>query len=437
MCDTFVALAEATPTGATVFAKNSDREPTEPQGLEYVPAAEHPEGSLVFTSSARLPQVARTHALLLSRPYWLWGAEMGVNEHGVVAGNEAVFTKLAARRRAGEALPCGKEALLGMDIVRLVLERATSAQAAAQLAGDLIEGYGQFGAGHSAHTPDYDNSFLFADPDSAWTLESAGAAWVSKRVTGVYAISNRLRLASDWDRSSAGIAAYARDLGLRVGRGRLDFAATFSDPVYTWAAAAAPRQTRAEMMLSATGGVITAERAFEVLRDHGAKSAGSRWAQPLAGRRASICAHASWLPQRRAAQTTASLVVDFGQAAQNPALWVTATSAPCTSLFKPLWLDVLAQRPTVAPAFPSARPDDSPWWRHQRLLALAKRDHQKFLAEFEPRRRALERELMQQQKQAQSAGVEGRLHMVQSAWQRDAELELELLGRGATVAHVG
>lgn len=51
----------------------------------------------------------KTHAVILSRPSWLWGAEMGANEHGVCIGNEAVWTK----EPVGEG-----EALLGMDLLR-------------------------------------------------------------------------------------------------------------------------------------------------------------------------------------------------------------------------------------------------------------------------------------------------------------------------------
>lgn len=54
-------------------------------------------------------QVPKTHAVILSRPSWLWGAEMGANEHGVCIGNEAVWTK--------EPVEEG-EALLGMDLLR-------------------------------------------------------------------------------------------------------------------------------------------------------------------------------------------------------------------------------------------------------------------------------------------------------------------------------
>lgn len=47
--------------------------------------------------------------MVLSRPAWLWGAEMGANEHQVCIGNEAVWGKESAD---------GEEALLGMDLVR-------------------------------------------------------------------------------------------------------------------------------------------------------------------------------------------------------------------------------------------------------------------------------------------------------------------------------
>ena len=61
-----------------------------------------------------IEQVPETYAVALSRPSWLWGAEMGANEHGVCIGNEAVW---------GKEEVCDDEALLGMDLVRYTEDR--------------------------------------------------------------------------------------------------------------------------------------------------------------------------------------------------------------------------------------------------------------------------------------------------------------------------
>lgn len=49
----------------------------------------------------------------MSKPVWMWGAEMGANEHGVVIGNEAIWTN----DNEGDHDPNVKR-LLGMDLVR-------------------------------------------------------------------------------------------------------------------------------------------------------------------------------------------------------------------------------------------------------------------------------------------------------------------------------
>lgn len=54
-----------------------------------------------------------TKAVILSKPVWMWGAEMGANECGVVIGNEAIWTV----DNDGDHNPDVKR-LLGMDLVR-------------------------------------------------------------------------------------------------------------------------------------------------------------------------------------------------------------------------------------------------------------------------------------------------------------------------------
>ena len=92
MCDTLVALAPMTLNGHTMLAKNSDREPNEAQLLTVLPHRTHREPRLK-TTYIDVDQVRETNAVLLCRPFWMWGAEMGVNEYGVAIGNEAVFTR--------------------------------------------------------------------------------------------------------------------------------------------------------------------------------------------------------------------------------------------------------------------------------------------------------------------------------------------------------
>ena len=117
MCDTFVALPAHT-GGPLIFGMNSDREPNEAQVLEHHPPARHTAASRLRCTYIEIPQVRETHGVLLCRPFWMWGAEMGANDHGVVIGNEAVFTRMPVVREG---------VLTGMDLLRLALERAAAA----------------------------------------------------------------------------------------------------------------------------------------------------------------------------------------------------------------------------------------------------------------------------------------------------------------------
>lgn len=58
-----------------------------------------------------IDQVCSTNAVFLSKPAWMWGAEMGSNEHGVCIGLSAVRTKLLGQRDKTERL-------LGHDLLR-------------------------------------------------------------------------------------------------------------------------------------------------------------------------------------------------------------------------------------------------------------------------------------------------------------------------------
>lgn len=327
-----------------LFAKNSDRDPNEAQVLEWHPAEEHSSGAEVECTWTTIAQVPSTRAVVLSRPWWMWGAEMGANDAGVVIGNEAVFTD------SHETEP----GLLGMDLLRLALERTSTAHEAVGTIVELLERHGQGGSCSRAHPRfSYDNSFLVADPDGAVVLETAGRSWVTEQVTGPgRSISNGLTIEP--------------------------FAAAHADRVRGKVAQCELRRRLTTAAVSTATGVADL---MSALRSHGA---GPRpHYSATNGAMSAPCVHAGGLVTN--SQTTASWVADLGSdTAQH---WVTATAAPCTSLFKPVSVD----DPVTTGGQPTDRADDSSlWWRHEHLHRSVMRDPLALLPRFSAERDRVE-----------------------------------------------
>ena len=95
-CDTF-ALGKDYFTGHQTFlCKNSDRPLGEAQPLLFAAAADHAPGETLRCTHLTLPQAEHTYAVLGSKPYWIWGFEMGANEKGLFIGNEAQGSRCPA-----------------------------------------------------------------------------------------------------------------------------------------------------------------------------------------------------------------------------------------------------------------------------------------------------------------------------------------------------
>ncbi|KAF8788745.1 secernin-2-like [Argiope bruennichi] len=259
-CDTFVALPPATALNCVVFGKNSDRPKGEVQEVVYFPSENHPSGSKVQCTYISIDQVEHTHAVILSKPAWMWGAEMGANDANVCIGNEAVWTKL-----------CGdddlEERLLGMDLVRLGLERASTAREAVDVITSLLEEHGQ-GGPCSDTKPDfsYHNSFLIADRKEAWVLETAGRLWAAEHVTsGCRNISNCLTIETKIDLMSKDLKEHAQSNGFWDGQGDLNFAAAYGKENES----ATSRFERGKELLNkfAASGEFGTLSMFEILRD--------------------------------------------------------------------------------------------------------------------------------------------------------------------------
>lgn len=308
MCDTIVYRG---PQG-TWLAKNSDREPDEYQCIEAHPhSTTTPEEQRATYIKVAVP--SPRHSIIIGRPYWMWGAEMGVNEHGVAIGNEAVFTRLVDR---------GARALLGMDLVRLALEHSNDAESALDTITHYLEVYGQGGpAGYHDKRFSYDNSFLIADSASAWILETAGRFWVAKQVDGFGAISNDLTIASDYDRSSPNLPDKARGLGFWNGKGDFNFRRAFRKRFMPWVARSARRrECNLKGLAELDPHTLSEEDFFGLLRRH-------RKGKPSSN--ADVCMHAGRLTRRSA--TTAAMVTCL-QGQQRPKVFM-CQGQPCENPF--------------------------------------------------------------------------------------------------------
>ncbi|KAG8559584.1 hypothetical protein GDO81_017384 [Engystomops pustulosus] len=259
-CDTFVALPPATVGNRIIFGKNSDRPSDEVQEIVYFPGRSYEPGEKLECTYIEIEQAEKTHSVVLSRPSWLWGAEMGANEFGVCIGNEAVWGK--------EEID-DKEALLGMDLVRLGLERAETAEGALDVIIGLLGKYGQ--GGNCMESPmsfTYHNSFLIADRKEAWILETAGEYWAAEKVDeGMKNISNNLSITTKIDREHPAMREYARTKGWWDGKKEFNFAAVYSYFNPSRSSSSGDRFCEGYKLLRKHKGNITAATMMEILSD--------------------------------------------------------------------------------------------------------------------------------------------------------------------------
>jgi len=387
MCDTLVVLSNASKEGSVIFAKNSDREPNEAQVLEYYPRMRRDEGTVKCTY-VEVPQVKETYAVLISRPFWMWGAEMGVNEYGVAMGNEAVFTKE----------PYVEKGLTGMDMLRLALERSKTAREALDIIVKLLEEYGQ--GGNCGYTKKlfYHNSFVIADPEEAWVLETAGKYWVAQRVRDVRSISNVLTIEKDWDMAHPELIDHAVEKGWCKDDEDFGFAKCYTSWFYTYFSKGRERQRHTQRMLEERKGEIDLGYVKNIMRSHYTDPD----YYPPKGSMRDICMHAGGLA--RPCQTVASYI---GQLYPDFQIhWFTATSSPCISLYKPVFIKL--GLPDLGPKPEGVYNSKVLWWVHEKLHRKILTSYRRYAPKIRSEIREIEKRLEERAHALRRGYLEGR-----------------------------
>ncbi|XP_077302087.1 secernin-2 [Arctopsyche grandis] len=217
--DIFVVLPGG--NGQVVFAKNSHRPRNEVQEIIYAKGNKRDSGSLKCTY-IEIPEFdGPTNSVILSKPAWMWGAEMGSNDKNVCIGNIA----LRSRYNEDDADSSVKR-LLGMDLVRIALERCSSAEGCVDMITNLLNEFGQ-GGPCAENDPDifYHNAFVIVDPNEGWLIETCGKFWAAVKIESTHKhFSNGYTIQTKIDKMSDGLMEQMQELNLWNGEGEFNFA---------------------------------------------------------------------------------------------------------------------------------------------------------------------------------------------------------------------
>jgi secernin len=306
MCDTLCKLI----VGENFFAKNSDRDEGEPQFIFFADSSnknfdEIPEFKSQYQNES-LPLINKLKATLpnnipalLSRPSWIWGAEIGINKHGVTIGNEAVFSNKITTRKG----------ILGMDFLRLALHNSSSAYEALQLLIQWIQVYPQGGNGSYSGKLYYDNSFIIRDKKEAYILETVGKHYNFKKVNKYAAISN----------------AYSINNADSTNCNTLNIKQKYESKLFTYFTQGNYRKSFNQKFLEKS---IDTQKIMLQMQSHGDSN---NIHKSMKG----VCLHAKGIASTT---TTASWIVDYNLAI--PVIWYMPHAHPCVGIYQPIPLSL-------------------------------------------------------------------------------------------------
>lgn len=388
MSSLFVVIAENTADGNTLFGKNSDREPNEGQSIIRIPEMPQPD-TMVECTFIQIPQVKKTNEVILSKPFHSWGAEMGINQHGVTIGNASVYTKYKPSK--------SDKGLTGGDMVRLALERTSNAELAMETICGLVSAFGQdvpngYQLKEYAH-----NSFLIADPNQAFLLETAGKQWVAKKIKDFHAISNSYSISSEYDYYSKDVVNFAKSQDW-IKKGK-DF--SFKD---AYGNLSKIKSIKADKTYSYLTDFLTKRNnnfsltdSFELLRSHYP----SKKFNPSNAKKESVCKHIT--RSQNSLQTNSSFIAELKKEGLHTA-WLTGTSNPCISIFKPFFMpgsnifNGLVREPAKLI-------NNSLWWQAELFNRLVSTNFNESLKTFDKEREELENSWIEKVKELQNSGA--------------------------------
>eukprot|EP01084_Bolivina_argentea_P310080 536456_1 len=333
-CDTFVCMKEATEEGFTTLCKNSDRHPNETHEVVIVPEIKIDDSTIIECTYTKVsPPKSYSHRCLLCKPVWMWGAEMGSNDQGVCIGNEAAYPNSYAKNDIDND---NYSYLTGMDLLRLALMFGDNAFDCVKIIDFYLQNYTQNGnTSWMGKNAMYYSTYLIADYNETWIVETINQYFVAKKhIDGIHSISNRYNLIAPFDMISNSLINYCTENNINW-QNDLNIQKQFGEWKKTYISNSYNRQCFIQNTLQN----ILTERKLkmndftDILRSH--KVRNTQINNGIFGM--DICAHGSYGPIR-CVNTTGSFICILRRDG-TITNFVTGTSAPCISIFKPIYIE--------------------------------------------------------------------------------------------------
>ncbi|CAF1267361.1 unnamed protein product [Rotaria sp. Silwood1] len=310
---------------------------------------------------------------------------MGFNCHGLVIGNEALFTKI----------PSYREGLTGMDLVRLVLERCSTSREGKETIIYLLNKYGQGGnCGFTSKFYYHSRIHTISNIISFGNIQTFDE--YSKNLIE-QAIENRWCHSIDdfhFQKCYSGLSFYPKEF--------------YNAFIKTHFASGQIRQHRSKDLIenlskksNKKSSQFTLIDMFNVLRDH--KHSRNSPSNGLTN--VDICMHAGFGPIKFN-QTTGSLVSVIPRSNNSiPVHYATCTSLPCLSIYKPIWL----VSESIPPAFISSSNNsisnpsltyssNNIWWKSEIINRNIIKYYNKLIKKIQFERNKLEYDIVCQSK---------------------------------------
>ena len=360
-CTTVIVGKLASADGSVLMAHNEDYGANDAMKLVYHPRQTHQPGEVIHFAFQNISQVPLTYAYTADEMYDPARLGMppavfldGINEWGVSAGSNCITSRIPK-------LPQDNTKGLGWpEIAQLMMERATTAREAVDLATSLVDQY-TFNGFEATSCKEL--TFLIADPNEGWVIDVLRSHWVAQRVPddGAIYYANECRIGTTYDLYSSDLVSYAVAQGwYNPQSGPFSFKDAYCGP-YLGKPSNVRRQERAEFLLKDKLGAVTVQDLMAVMRDH--YEGTTNYVLPHtpnsticnAGTQSTQIYHLrDWLPR------------EIG-----PVMLITASS-PDISIFTPIYAGHAEQTPVEWRTATISFAPDSAWWNFeyiQRTLA--------------------------------------------------------------------